>query len=538
MIIPNNGIRAVIRFFDTSLIGRSVTVRTTVGSSFSTITKIPKNGEYNIGWESAEVSDSDGNIETWLELEFEETHTFVGVDFSLTNILSGYIEYYDINDNLIGGASGRNTYQAYGKNVKKIKILIYSIYEENETAKIDSILFGCNAYFGKDYLYDISASKFIDLAAEQSNDGDCSLTADKGSLFYALSVSEKLTDTIVKNQKITIFVSQDTEDDDVFGVYSSNEIKFDDGNRDIIISGNDILTQINESTFRKGIVYEEGRSLYDWAVEVAQDAEIEIVVDEKLKNIFSTGYISEVPHREALRLIAEAGNAAIFVNNDGVVEIKVIDLTSYGSSANLQDIAVEDTLAREDVDNVQGISVAKYSYFRQEYAAEIGYMESVRLTNEPQHIDIVYSQFPVDTTTVQVFVNGAGNPVITNKHVYAEHIEFDISGTPGAQSFITITGNPYDTVKTETSVGTINQNTKKIEDNFLIGDNIANDIAQYQYDRLVNKHNYSFESADETPFVLGGKMNFSIYDESVIVNGISFTKTFDEENVNVQAKSV
>ena len=100
-----------------------------------------------------------------------------------------------------------------------------------------------------------------------------------------------IPETITKNKICSIFVSTDTENDILFYKYITTNIVEEDG--DIRIEGIDILTLLNETTFQKGIVYENGRSLYDWAVDVVNDIQLvnpnatSVDIDTSLQNIIS-----------------------------------------------------------------------------------------------------------------------------------------------------------------------------------------------------------------------------------------------------------
>src|SRR5699024_5114382 len=132
--------------------------------------------------------------------------------------------------------------------------------------------------------------------------------------------------------KVTVYVKKRGSTTYVpFGNYYSETTDVSENGQVITVSGYDELYSLGDTTYRNGIVYPNGRSLYDWAQEVAEDAGITLSIDSAFQNIISTGYITEVPHREALRLIAEAGNGILVIDANGNIALKKHTPTEKGA---------------------------------------------------------------------------------------------------------------------------------------------------------------------------------------------------------------
>ena len=135
--------------------------------------------------------------------------------------------------------------------------------------------------------------------------------------------------------------------------------------------------------------------------------------------------------------------------------------------------------------------VKKHNYVKQAQAIELGYYESVPLLSTPQHFDVTYSQFPADPTTVNVVVNPLTSATLSNVKAYSDRVEFDISGTDGDSSFVTITGKAYDDAVTVEYAGDSSFPKETIE-NTLIGEELASDVIAHQQD-INAKNVYEFE---------------------------------------------
>lgn len=207
---------------------------------------------------------------------------------------------------------------------------------------------------------------------------------------------------------------------------------------------------------------------------------------------------------------------------------------------------VKDSLSVIPVEGVQGVIVNKYGYFPQDFAVELGYIERVVLTAEPQHFDITYAQFPVKNESVRIFYNGT-NIQVENFHAYADRVEFDIKGNDGQATFITVVGIPYDMTNTTVAVGETSKNAKEIKDNFLIGDyivpigdgiNHGKMIADYQLETLSGKYFYSWE--DVTGGIMSTPCEISFLTGSitglqslVLITGIELTASDTDASIGL-----
>lgn len=570
-----NRVRVEIDFYDNTMSGDTVTVYDSSGI-VGTAT-VSNKGLVILNWTSPETVSSGDRINSVLWLEFAHSHAINAIlnnninkdednNVNWTDMLAFNLPYADIDKEDEAHQNSQGIFMSvygYAKQFKTLKITVNSLksVRESDHAIIKEInLVGTHEMTGyknfreNDFLRAISTEKSINLTAETSSSDDCSFSVFYGAIFYGyiygdIDFDSDYNDTVIANfpntlrkgQKITVYVKWDAREEEVFGVYYSEDITKED-ELFVKVSGVDILTSLNETYYRKGKVYTSGRTMKAWAEDVATDAGVECEIDANLANIISYGYITEVPHREAFRLIAEASNATLSVNSQGKIEIKQIS-PNYPAFSEL-DTIVDGSLSIDDIEKVRGVKVNSYGYVQQANDIELGYIEEFQLSSTPQHVEIVYSQFPADTSTIQVFCATAG-VTISNKNVYSDRVEFDITGTNGTTTFITVTGVAYNRTNTTLETGVIDSNAKEIKDNFLITDNIAQSVRDYQYARKVSKFQYDFEECSDIYYTLGGgrgyyKKKYSAYPyyrmfiENVICTTISFSKEFGDERTNIR----
>lgn len=484
--------------------------------------------EYNVGWESASLSDVSGNINEYIEYQFSSLHDSYGIQLVFSTDCPAdtfTIAYYN-GSTLVGTrtvtGNTATSYTNFDVRLQWNKVRItFTKVNPQQRARLWQVVFGVNDIYDEDTLISVSATKTTDLSGDYEDCGEVSFQFFNDGRFDIRTIND-LPIGLQEGLKITVYVKERGETEyKLFGNYYSENTNVEENGRVISVSGFDELYRLNDSTFNKGIVYTEGRSLAAWAQEVADDAGIEIEIDSAFNNIISKGYITEVPHREALRLIAEAGNGILYVTSSGKIALKKHTPTAAGTLTG--DEIVDGTYTISNDEKILGINVVKYSYAAAQNSQELGNMTEVGLTTEPQEIEIVYSAYPVLTNTVQIMVDTTTSAKVSNVRVYADRCVFDLSGEDGDSTWITLTGTPYNVVALSETRGSTVKNIKKIENNFLITQDIAGDVADYQYARVVNKYKHVAEIVTDKSLDVGDEVGIKT-DENEAAQDTYITK--------------
>ena len=465
---------------------------------------------YDVGWESATLSNESGVINEYIEFTFGEYHGSYGIQIRFPDNAPAEnftIDYYE-DESLIGTrAVEGNTASAYTNadvrlNWNKVRITFTGVNPQ-QRARVYFVSFGVNEVYTEDYLTSVSASKSTDFTGDYEDSGEFSFQFFNDGRFDAMQING-LPIGLQEGLKVSVYFRKQGETEyKLFGNYFSEETVIEENGRIVSVSGYDELYRMNDSTYRKGIVYEGGRSLYDWAIEVAEDAGVEIIVDDAFKNIISYGYINAVPHREALRLIAEAGNGMLYIVGRDIMLKKHVPVDKGAIGA---DDIVEGSHELESSDRILGVNIYKYAYSVSAEAAELAKIDELILTETEQVIDITYSSYPVKVDTVQVSVTGA---TVTKKQIYAESCVITVTGTVGASVSITVTGNAYNVSESSVTRGSVVKNIKTVQGNYLITDSIASDVADNQYTRVVNKYRHTLEIVNDKDYDLGDRVEIT-----------------------------
>lgn len=505
----------------------------------------PEQGNtYNVGWESSAISDENGNISAYIEYIFGAIHDSYGVQitFPPNCVAKDFTLAYYNNATLVGSVSvNGNTSAKYINSDSRLQWnrvrITFTKVNPQQRARLWEVVFGVSEEYNENNLISLSASRATDFAGDYDDCGDFTFQFYNDGRFNIKDIND-LPMGLQEGLAVTIYVKKKGSNTFVpFGKYYSEDTSVEENGKIITVSGYDEFYSLNDTTFNKGIVYTEGRSLRAWAEEVANDAGIELTIDSSFGNEISTGYITEVPHREALRLIAEAGNGILTIDKNG--NLALVKAAFLQNKTITADDAVEGTYRILNENKYLGISVPKYTFSPAKEPIELAHLEEILITTDPQELEIVYSQYPVVPSTVQIFTNEESQINVFDTQIYSDRIVFKISAPEEKTSFVTITGTPYNTATTTITQGSTAKNVKKIENNYLITGDLAQAVAEYQYNRLVNKYTRTVEVVTDTEYNLADEIAISTdktrsSGDTILVDKVSFSMSYGEYTETVE----
>ena len=466
----------------------------------------PKGNE-NVGWESETASGESGAVNEWVQWVFANTHNSFGIQigFNGGTIATDFtIEYFN-NDTPIGTITVTdNTETTYSDastmlDWNKVKISITKVNNVGQRARMSYVVFGVSDEYTSDELMRVTASRATDLTAEKIDAGECEFEFYNNGRFDIKSIKDLPSD-IQQNINIQVYF-----DNKIFGSYVSRGTSVGDNGKTITIQGYDDFFTLGETYFLKGKIA-SNKSLYNWAVEVANDCGINLIIDDSLKNVFSNGYIGYVPHREALRLIAEAGNCIIRTDRNGYNY-----LAPHTPTAAINFDANKIIKESFDVDNSQkidGVVVERYTYVLSSTAVGLAEIQDVALIGEEQSMWVDFATFPASVDSVAASANITIDTVKTE--YYSDRALVYFTGTANETGWITIIGKSYATSKTSILSGADSGNIKTISNTLITNSTVAESVLAHQTARTQNIYMYSANLyiADED-LSLGGEVNLN-----------------------------
>lgn len=272
--------------------------------------------------------------------------------------------------------------------------------------------------------------------------------------FDADNSSSPLFQLLKPNRRIRAWIGAELADGSVeyvpVGLFWSLDWQASEETVEASVVGRDRLERLRKTTYQGGPV-QQNTTIYDMAVAVLQDAGLaagQYSVDTALQDkTVPYGWLNPMSHREALRIIAEAGLAVVFADRDGAIQVKawsgglggssVLTITSddYFRVANpmrLENVANEVVVTTEP----RGPAAAAEEVYRSNETISIPAGESVTVTAEytdPPVIEATASLegHGVDTSITAVTYYGWGAEVtITNAGAADDTATLVINGKP------------------------------------------------------------------------------------------------------------
>ena len=500
---------------------------------------------YNVGWESGNLSNESGSINEYVEFEFDNLHGSYGIQimFPYNCVADSFTITHYNGSSVVGTRTVTgNTATLYSNsdvrlNWNRIRITFTKVNPQ-QRVRLLLINFGAVDVYDEDLLLSVSASRATDFSGDYDDSGEVMFSFFNDGRFGVHDISD-LPIGLQEGLRVTVYVKKKGDTAyTLFGNYFGESTTVEENGRVVTVSGYDELYSLGDTTYRNGIVYPEGRSLYAWAQEIAEDAGINLTIDSAFNNIISTGYITEVPHREALRLIAEAGNGIIVIDKNGNIALKIPEETTAVTLG--VDEIVDGSYNVENTEKYLGVSVSKYTFSPASAEQELGHLDEIGLTAEPQEIEIAYSEYPAVTSTIQVFVDTASSATVVSTKIYADRCIVTLTGTVGDTTFVTVTGKPYNRATTAATVGSTAKNIKTIENNYLITGDIASSVANYQYTRVVNKYKHSAEVFTDKELDIGTHISLNTQNSAASGSGqyisrVSFEISDSDNSFTIEA---
>lgn len=486
----------------------------------------------DVGWESSNLSDTDGVIAESLTFEFEHTHDSYGltVNFPTNSFAKDFtITYYSgasllktvtVTDNET--ANYRDNSDVFGWD--KIVIAITKVNPQ-QRARIWSVVFGINEEWNGDDIIKITASKCTDLTAEKVESGEVEFDVYNDGVFDIQDIKD-LSPEVQRN--IGIEVSFRRSGAYVkFGSYKSAGVQVADKGKLITITGYDDFNRLGQTYFEIGKIPSAPKSLGAWAEEVAADCGLELEIDASLYDIYSSGYIGYVPHREALRLIAEAGNCILVVDSDGKNYIKPHVPSVYGAITD--DNLIADSGEISNADKLDGVVVERYTYALSSTASGLAEIQGIALTGSPQTIWIDYAVYPAEVDSIA----SSANITIDNEASvwYSDRAKIVFTGTASETGWITILGYAYNTSTTSYTEGS-SGNVKTISNRLITEDSVATSVLAYQWSRSENKYKYTADVYVDSDGNLGDSATYD--DNTIYITKITRSIDSDEASETVE----
>ena len=292
------------------------------------------------------------------------------------------VEFTIISDNrtlnVTNNADGHYVTEEIFEGATFLRFVPAAMVNGRSRFRINQITMGIGVYFDSKKILSATKKEHISPISEELPTIDFDVTVDNKDRAYDVENEESTVNFLEIGQQVEVLYGQAMDDGTIEWIPGTSlalkSWSADDTEMDFQAS--DCFDGM-DSTYYRGQYHPNGMSLYDIAVDVLSDAQVDYRnywIDPYLKDVLVVNPMPVVTHKEALQLIANAGRCILYQNRAGRIILKssfVPDMvatsdneTYFSHAAAILDHAKKETYALSGQDYT-GVSSTQYFLPRQ-----------------------------------------------------------------------------------------------------------------------------------------------------------------------------
>ena len=292
------------------------------------------------------------------------------------------VEFTIISDNrtlnVTNNADGHYVTEEIFEGATFLRFVPAAMVNGQSRFRINQITMGIGVYFDSKKILSATKKEHISPISEELPTIDFDVTVDNKDRAYDVENEESTVNFLEIGQQVEVLYGQAMDDGTIEWILGTSlalkSWSADDTEMDFQAS--DCFDGM-DSIYYRGQYHPNGMSLYDIAVDVLTDAQVDYRnywIDPYLKDVLVVNPMPVVTHKEALQLIANAGRCILYQNRAGRIILKssfVPDMvatsdneTYFSHAAAILDHAKKETYALPGQDYT-GVSGTQYFLPRQ-----------------------------------------------------------------------------------------------------------------------------------------------------------------------------
>lgn len=292
------------------------------------------------------------------------------------------VEFTIISDNrtlnVTNNADGHYVTEEIFEGATFLRFVPAAMVNGQSRFRINQITMGIGVYFDSKKILSATKKEHISPISEELPTIDFDVTVDNKDRAYDVENEESTVNFLEIGQQVEVLYGQAMDDGTIEWIPGTSlalkSWSADDTEMDFQAS--DCFDGM-DGTYYRGQYHPNGMSLYDIAVDVLSDAQVDYRnywIDPYLKDVLVVNPMPVVTHKEALQLIANAGRCILYQNRAGRIILKssfVPDMvatsdneTYFSHAAAILDHAKKETYALPGQDYT-GVSGTQYFLPRQ-----------------------------------------------------------------------------------------------------------------------------------------------------------------------------
>lgn len=240
------------------------------------------------------------------------------------------IEFTIISDNrtmdVAGNMSGHYVTEEIFEGATFLRFVPVAMVNGQSRFRINQITMGIGIYFDSKKILSATKKEHISPISEELPTIDFSVTVDNKDRAYDVENDESTVNFLETGQRIEALYGQAMDDGTIEWIPGTSLAlkSWSADDTEMSFQASDRFDGM-DGTYYRGQYHPDGMSLYDLAVDVMTDAQVDYRdywIDPYLKNVLVVNPMPVVAHKEALQLIANAGQCILYQDRTGRIILK------------------------------------------------------------------------------------------------------------------------------------------------------------------------------------------------------------------------
>lgn len=223
------------------------------------------------------------------------------------------------------------------ESVTTLTLVIYQMKNPQSRLRIYSFRFGYGLIYENDSVLSSSLESYVSPIGSDIPQIDFTVTLKNYDKYFNVDNPKSAINFLETGQEMEIFYGYQLPDGGGIEWVRGNHLLCSEWESDdytATIRCQDVFRTM-DSEYYKGMYVGTGKSYYDWALEVLQDAgQTDYYIDPRLKNLYSKNPLPRVQHKEALQIIANACRCTLSQTRYGTIQIKSNFIPEAAASSN------------------------------------------------------------------------------------------------------------------------------------------------------------------------------------------------------------
>lgn len=240
------------------------------------------------------------------------------VDFDMVGSSGQVVEFR-------GNDQGLFTSEEVLENTTEVKLVVYRMKNPQSRCRIYSIRFGYGLVYYNNDVMESTLESYVSPIGADVPQVDFSVKLKNYDHYFNVDNPKSAINFLETGQEMEIYYGYQLPDSGEIEWIKGNKLlcaEWESDDYTATIRCHDVFRNM-ESEYHKGIYNDAGKSYYDLAVEVLEDAGQEgCYIDPQLKKLYTKNPLPRVQHKEALQIIANACRCVLSQTRNGTIQIK------------------------------------------------------------------------------------------------------------------------------------------------------------------------------------------------------------------------